>query len=137
MHGTDALVGQVRGVVSRISTAWQSRRFEDLAGYFDDEMVIVAPGFQGRVEGRKACIESYREFMERVSIQRYEEAVPVIDVWKDTAVATYRWEMDWTSGGVPNRDAGRDILVLYRAESGGTAEWRVVWRAITSESSPE
>jgi hypothetical protein len=137
MHSSDGLVDQVREVVSRISAAWQSRRYEDLLDYFDDEMVIVGPGFQGRVEGRKACVESYREFMERVSIERYEEAVPVIDVWEGTAVATYRWEMDWTSGGVPNRDAGHDIVVLSRADSGGAAAWRVVWRTITSEGSPK
>jgi ketosteroid isomerase-like protein len=132
--GTEALVVQIRDVVSRLSAAWQSRRYEELVGYLDDDVVIVAPGFLGRVEGRKACIESYREFMERVTIERYEEAVPVIDVWEGVAVATYRWEMAWTSGGVPNRDAGHDILVLHRRPPGSAGgAWRVVWRAITSE----
>jgi hypothetical protein len=135
MHGTKALVAQVQEVVSRLSVAWQSRSYSELSGYLDDDVVIVAPGFQGRVEGRNACVESYREFMERVTIERYEQAEPVIDVWEGTAVATYRWEMAWTSGGVSNRDIGHDILVLHRrAPADADVAWRVVWRAITSES---
>jgi hypothetical protein len=75
--------------------------------------------------------------MERVTIQRYEEGEPVVDVWGDTAVAIYRWEMAWTSGGVPKREAGHDILVLRRPAPGDGAAWRVVWRAITSEGAPQ
>jgi hypothetical protein len=122
MHGTKALVAQVQEVVSRLSVAWQSRSYAELSGHLDDDVVIVAPGFQGRVEGRNACVESYREFMERVTIERYEQAEPVIDAWEGTAVATYRWEM-------------HDILVLQRrAPANADVAWRVVWRAITSES---
>ncbi len=86
-----------------------------------------------RVDGRQACVESYREFMEQATIQRCEEGTPVVDVWGDIAVATYRWSMAWTAEGVLNQDAGHDILVLRRDEFGGAAVWRVVWRAITSE----
>lgn len=126
-------VQAIRGVIAALSAAWQARRYDDLSDHFDDASVIVGPGFQGRVEERSACIESYREFMERVKLTHYEEAAPTVDIWGDTAVATYRWRMEWISGGTSNNEAGHDILVLRRHRSDSGAMWKVVWRTITSE----
>ena len=123
---------RVRRVVARISAAWQACRFDDLASCFDAEMVIVAPGFQARVEGRAACVETYREFMERVRVTEYHESEPAVHVWGATAVASYRWEMAWDAGGTPNRDTGHDVLVFRRVQDGPDQPWRAVWRTIVA-----
>jgi len=125
---------EVREVIAGIGAAWQGRRYDDLARYFDDDVVIAQPGFQGRVSGRAACIASYREFMERSTIDRYAESPATVDVFGETAVATYRWEMAWTSNGVARHDAGHDVLVLHRGGSAKAPRWRVVWRTLLPDS---
>ena len=130
----------VLAFLGRMSAAWQARRYEELAACFDERMVIAAPGFQARVEGREACVESYREFQSRVTITEYREDVPTVDVWGDTAVATYGWEMAWDAGGTHNRESGFDVFVLRRdggaSDGGASGVWRAVWRTITPAPRP-
>jgi len=76
-------------------------------------------------------VDSYREFMECVTLTEYREDTPTVDVWNDTAVATFRWEMAWVAGGVPNRGAGHDVFVFRRASTG--VPWRAVWRTTLFE----
>jgi hypothetical protein len=124
----------VADALARLSAAWRGRRYDELAALLDEHVVLAAPGFVGRREGRDAVVESYREFMERATITEYREGAPTIDVWGDTAVAAYHWEMAWRSGGVPNRGSGHDVLVLRRAPDDGA--WRAVWRTMTLDGPP-
>lgn len=125
--GTAAV--EVARTLAAMSAAWRERRYDDLATYLAEDMVFALPGFNGRLEGATAVVASYREFMERVTITAYEEAPPMVDVWEDTAVASYRWTMAWIAGDVPNREAGHDLFVLKRVEAG--TPWRAVWRTMT------
>jgi hypothetical protein len=119
----------VAAALARLSSAWRNRRYDELAAVFDEGIVMALPGFVGRVEGREPLVESYREFMERATLTDYKEQPAVIDVWGDTAVASYRWEMHWLAGGVPNHAAGYEVFVFGR-NSEGTEDWRAVWRTM-------
>ena len=119
----------VAAALGRLSAAWRNRRYDELAAVFDERIVMALPGFAGRVEGRDALIESYREFMERTTLTHYAEEPPVIDVWGSTAVASYRWEMQWLTKGVSNQAAGSEMFIFAR-EAAGTGEWRALWRTM-------
>lgn len=121
----------VASTLARLSAAWQNRHYEELAISLDERVVMSLPGFGGRVEGREALIESYREFMDRVTLTHYEEEPPAIDVFGNTAIASVRWKMDWITGGADNSAAGHDLFVLHGArESAGRNDWRIVWRTM-------
>src|SRR5215211_7426132 len=75
---------ELRALLRKISAAWQNRRYEELAGLFDENIVMVLPAFSGRIEGREAVVDSYREFMETANVSDYQEDLPTIDVWGDT-----------------------------------------------------
>ena len=125
----------IAATLARLSAAWRDRRYDELAAVFDERVVMALPGFAGRVEGRDTLVESYREFMERATLTHYEEQPPAIDVWGDTAVASYHWEMKWLAGGVPNEAAGYDVFVLRRLpERSGAGEWVAVWRTMAVDS---
>jgi hypothetical protein len=49
-----------------------------------------------------------------------------IDVWGNTAVPSYAWEMHYEMGGANCRESGRDRFVFKR--DGG--KWPAVWRAV-------
>lgn len=127
----------VRRTLEQLSSAWQERRYEALTDLFAQDMVFALPGFAGRIEGVNAVVASYREFMDRVTLTAYRESPPTIDVWGDTAVASYRWDMEWLAGGVPNHETGNDVFVFRREVSAaGEGSWRAVWRTMTFEPPP-
>ena len=49
-----------------------------------------------------------------------------IDVWGNTAVATYRYEIAYEMGGQLYQEMGQDLFVFVR--DGG--RWRAVWRTL-------
>jgi hypothetical protein len=126
--GRELAASAVRALLDRIDGGWRYARWDELAECLDERMVMVAPGMQGRVEGRDACVDSYRDFMDQATLIRYRTEPPVVDVWDETAVATFGWEMVWESAGTPHREAGRDVFVCRRA--GEPAAWRAVWRTV-------
>lgn len=101
----------VAAVLARLSAAWQGRRYDDLSSFFDPDVVLALPGGAGRVQGRDANVESYRDFIKRVTITEYREQPPGIDVWGDTAVTSTRWERPgWPAAwpaGIADRAQGR------------------------------
>jgi hypothetical protein len=127
----------VARTLAKLSAAWRNRRYDELAALLDERIVMALPGFAGRVEGRDALVDGYRDFMERATLTRYEEQPPTIDIWGRTAIASYRWEMEWSAGGESQRAAGYDVFVFRRSEESGDAEaWRAVWRTMAFDGPP-
>ena len=126
---------EVRHTLQRISAAWQDRRYQELAILFDENIVMVLPGLSARIEGRAAVVDSYMEFMEHSAVGDYWEDEPTIDVWGDTAIASYRWEMTWVSGGISESAAGYDVFTFSRRTDGDQA-WRAVWRTMALDVTP-
>lgn len=126
---------EVRVTLRRISAAWQDRRYQELATLFDEQIVMVLPGLSARIEGRAAVVESYMEFMEHSAVGEYFEDEPTIDIWGDTAIASYHWEMTWVSGGISKGAAGYDVFTFSRRTDGDHA-WRAVWRTMALDIRP-
>jgi uncharacterized protein (TIGR02246 family) len=122
-------------MLQHISAAWQDRRYQELATLFDDNIVMVLPGLSARIEGRAAVVESYMEFMEHAAVAEYFEDEPTIDVWGDTAIASYRWEMTWVSGGTAASAAGYDVFTFARRAE--DQAWRAVWRTMALDPPSE
>jgi uncharacterized protein (TIGR02246 family) len=120
----------IRHVVAGISTAWRTRRISELHDFFADDAVLIAPGARARIQGRVAVVETYREFAENTSTQDYRELDLNVDVFHGTAVATYRYEIQWVRDGATCKEAGTDVLVLDR---GGNGKWMVVWRTVVPD----
>ena len=110
--------------VAEMDRCWLERRFDDLSAYIADNIVLVAPGGEPRIEGLAASIESYREFMRRCEVGRFETRDVTVTRRADTAVVEYAWDMAWTDHDEARAAHGREVLVLARGRSG----WRVVWR---------
>jgi len=128
MPGRDerAEVAQVRDVVSRLTAAWREQRFEAMTELLHEEVVFESPGFSGRIQGRRACVDSYRQFMAAATVLEYVEHAVAVQTWGATAVARTHWEMAWRQGDASQREDGHDVMVLTR--DGGN--WQVVWRTL-------
>jgi hypothetical protein len=126
MKSDRAQQSEIRGVLSRLTAAWREGRFDELEDILHQSVVFLEPDFRGRIEGKTACVDSFRQFMSAAKVIDYAERDVVIDVWGATGIATYGFEMTWEKEGKSYRDAGHDIFVFAREES----RWQVVWRTI-------
>lgn len=112
-------------IVRRINQAWVQRRTEDLEALLHPAIVVAPPPPAEPVRGREACIQSYGEFALEARVLHFEEQRPAVEVFGDTAVATYDFAITYEANGTYTTERGREIFVLTW-EAG---RWRAVWRA--------
>src|SRR3977135_4119090 len=88
-------------LVRRSNRAWVSGAAHEVAALFDVAAVVIAPGLQGRVEGRDAIVRSYEDYIHHARTHSFEEEEHSIDGFGDLAVGTYRFAIRATtnSGG--------------------------------------
>ena len=113
-------------LVQRMNDAWAKDSPEDLASFFREDIVMVHPDFTQRTEGRDACVASYEDFCRQAEIRDFRISNPGIDVFADTAIATYSYEITYEMGGEVFNDTGRDIFIFVREDD----RWQAVWRTM-------
>ncbi len=117
----------IRQIVKNINQAWLNDRFEELDQYLHPDVIFVLPRFSGRLEGRAACIESYRDFCAQAKVREYRDGEPLVDVFSATAIATYPFHMLYELADESYREDGFDTLVFAKGDGG----WRAVWRSLS------
>lgn len=123
---------EVWQTIRRINKAWVSGRTDELREMLHHSMVIVLPGSKP-VRGLAACIDSYRDFTVEANVLRFEELASAVDVFGDTAVATYDFEITYELGGTWTTERGHEVFVLTR--EGG--RWWAVWRTQLPATEPD
>ena len=71
-------------------------------------------------------MKSYKDFRSQAIIHDPHEEDAAIDVFGDTAIATYRFEITYEMNGKTFNESGRDIFIFVREEEG----WQAVWRTV-------
>lgn len=111
-------------MVTAINDAWLTGRFDDLGAHFDDDIVMVTPDGAARVTGRADGVQTFVEFAERVTVERFEAFEVDVDAWDDTAIAAYDFDILYEMGGQRFDESGRDVWVFRRSVDGWRARWR-------------
>jgi ketosteroid isomerase-like protein len=116
----------VSELVQRLNDAWVKGHADELASFFSENIVMVHPDFTQRTEGRANCVASYSDFCTQADIQDFKLADLAVDVFDDTAIATYSYEITYEMGGERFNDKGRDLFVFSRSNG----KWQAVWRTM-------
>lgn len=124
MNDFGGVKSEIWQVIRGINGAWTGGKTENLKRYFQENMVIVSPDLKKMGEGRDACIKSYEDFVSLANVHGCEEFDPSIDVFGNSAVASYRFVVKYDMDGNSHEDAGYDLFFLVR--EGG--KWVAVWR---------
>jgi ketosteroid isomerase-like protein len=117
---------EIRDVIDKINGTWLQGDPADLDRFFHEDVVIQPPGDTPPVHGIASCIASYQEFVSQARVRQFTPQEAEIDVFGDTAVATYRYRVIYDLGEETYDETGGELLVLLRT---GT-DWRVAWRTI-------
>jgi ketosteroid isomerase-like protein len=114
----------VARVLDEINRAWTEGRASDLVESFDENVVMVLPGFDARIEGRDALFE---DFCRNARLLGFEESDRQVDVRDSTAVANFAYVVRYERDGNAYHATGRDLWIFHRFDDG---QWRAVWRTM-------
>ena len=109
-----------------INQAWQSGRVQDLAPRIHPEIVMVFPGFAGRIQGRENFLAGFADFCQNATLEEFHEHDHQVDVAGDTAVVTFRYDMVYERSGTRYRATGRDLWVFQKQGRSWIAVWRTM-----------
>jgi len=116
----------IRSAVREINEHWRAGQYERIGAQLADDAVIATPGFDGRVCGRGAYIQSYRDYDQAATTLEFSAGEPQVDVIGDVAVAVTPFDVVYQLHGTRHHENGHDILVFARLRG----EWKVVWRTM-------
>ena len=114
MPFSDPAAREVWATVRALNDAWTRADGSTLGEFFHPRMVAIAPGVRRPYVGREACVAAWNAFAASAAIREWRESDLGIQVFGDTAVVTYEYEL---SAGMNGRDVvlrGRDMLTLLR-----------------------
>jgi ketosteroid isomerase-like protein len=115
---------QITDVIRSLSQAWRERQFDRLEPLFADAIVFQDSKGHRLLEGKAACIQSYREFMGIAKVLAYDEEESDLLRFAGFVMANYGWRIDYEMNGGKFHDEGRDWLALAKKDGA----WRIHWR---------
>lgn len=116
----------IRNAVREIKEHWRAGEYERIGSRLADDAIIAPPGFDCRVCGRGAFVQSYRDYDQAARTLDFATGEPQVDVVGDVAVAVTPFDVVYEVRGRRHRESGHDILVFSRLHG----KWMVVWRTM-------
>lgn len=122
----EAGANEIARTMQRINRAWLEKRIDDLAPYIHPDIMMVFPGFAGKIGGRDNFLAGFRDFTDQAVVHDFREDEHQVDVAGNTAVAVFRYEMVYERTGKRYHSTGRDLWVFERQGQ----KWLAVWRTM-------
>ena len=116
----------VATVMQQINRAWLDGRVEDIGSMIHPDIVMVLPGFAGRIAGCEAFLAGLRDFSQNATTHQFREHDQHVDIAGDTAVLEFQYEMVYELSGARCRATGRDLWVFQRHANAWLAVWRTM-----------
>lgn len=116
---------EVWKTIQDLNRAWIVEGNADkLKDYFHNNMIAITPTNNECLEGRDACIASWKAFVDSTRINHWKEIDPKIHVYGGGhfSVVTYYYDMSFEMYGQTVKVGGRDMFALVK-ENG---RWWVV-----------
>lgn len=126
MSSTSTEAAAVAAAIRAINDAWVAGRAEEAGERFHDHIVMVMPGYERRVRGRRAIVQSYADFTAAATVEHFEQSDVEVDIVGDTAFATYTFKVRYAMGGARHEGTGREVWCFARAGDGWTGTWRLM-----------
>jgi hypothetical protein len=105
---------EVWNALRALNDAWTIGNPNDLKNYFHKDMVAITATDRERLEGKEACFTSWNNFTKAAKIHHWNELEPRIQIYGNTAVVTYYFDMSFDMGGQTVKLGGRDMFVFVK-----------------------
>ena len=124
----DPTKSEVWAVLRLLNDCWTKSDATSLSSFFHKDMVAITPTDRERREGREACVAGWVGFAQMAKINRWVESDPQIQLYGNTAIVTYYFDMEFEMGGQAINMGGRDMFVFVKEDG--------KWWAVADQFSP-
>ena len=110
--------------VHNLNTTWQQGNVDELTRFYHAEVVLLPPDAGEPIVGRRAVIDSYREFSTAATL--HEFTINSLDVFdfKTTAVVHMRFVVEFSLGEQRLREGGLEVYLLDLINTEPVIVWR-------------
>lgn len=126
-------MNDIDAFVREMNRSWVEGRFEDLARYFDEQVVMLLPGTGKAMVGVGPMVESYREFCAMAHVQRFEIDEIATFPFGDHLMCHAHFTGDYEIPSGRFREEGLEIYAIAVSESSP----RILWRTQMALREPE
>ena len=116
MKFDDPIKDEVWAILRSLNDTWTKENPDDLKKYFHRDMVAITGTDRERIEGGEACVASWSAFSKAAKIHHWKETDPKIQLYGNTAVVTYYFDMSFDMGGQTIEMGGRDMFVFVKED---------------------
>lgn len=105
---------EIWATVRAMNDAWTKGNPDDLANFFHRDMVAFTATNRNRLDSGAACAAGWKGFSNAARIHRWEEIDPVINVYGDSAVVSYYFDISFDMSGQTISMGGRDMFFFVK-----------------------
>ncbi len=116
----------VATVLRKINQCWLEGRPRAMSPFIHPDIVLIFPGFAGRISGRDAFLDGFADFCENARTVSFQESEHQIDQVAGAAIASFHFDMVYEREGSRYHSTGRDLWVFTRH----AGEWLACWRTM-------
>lgn len=102
--------------VRAMNDAWTKGKPDDLVNFFHPHMVAITATDRLRRLGQAECLAGWKGFTQAATIHHWTETEPLIQVYGESAVVSYYFDMAFTMGGQRIEMGGRDLFFFVREQ---------------------
>lgn len=114
----------IKQIINELNTLWLSKNYEAIGAHLSNDVIIAPPGSDDRIIGRKAYVQSYRDYDQSAVTHKFSPGEPKIDIANRIAIAICPFHVVYEMKGTKYEETGQEILVFSRR----AGVWKVVWR---------
>lgn len=114
--------------IKKMNECWTKGNPQELENYFHQSMVAITPTDKKRLDGKTACVNGWSAFAKNTKINLWKEYDHKIQIYGNTVVVTYYFDINFEMGNQKINMSGRDMVTLVN-ENGK-------WWAVADQFSP-
>jgi hypothetical protein len=111
-----------------LNDSWTKGDGSGLTEYFHPDMVAITPMDRERRVGKDECMEGWIGFVNATTILSWKELDPQIQLFNNSAVVTYYYDMSYELSSKIVHTSGRDMFTFVKEHG--------KWLAVANQFSP-
>ncbi len=121
---------KISEIIKNLNQAIGKGDLNKLDLFFHENIKIVDPNLKILGDGKKICIQSYIDFINKAKIEKYNDNINDIFIYKNTAIVFYSYSMTWLTDEKSYSDTGKELYVLTKEND----KWLIVLRKLIAVS---
>ena len=117
---------RIKHIIKTLNDAWYNQDYQVLDKLFLDKVIFRSPDFKLQLHGKKACIQTFKDFMDNANVSKFEIENISVNFLQRTVLATYQFTIEYEMNNKFIQESGTDIMVFEEIEGDLLLSWRAM-----------